>query len=128
VQRGQWSSEQRNVVIRQTAAVDAGRSGGHCVTWSEQEPGSSGLEVAQAFVKLLAGYASGYETSTGSKEVRAMPFAAQCEAGNVKLLRGAWNAAYLDEMTSFPFGTNDDQVDASSGAFSKLVNAPWLMF
>jgi predicted phage terminase large subunit-like protein len=128
VQRGQWSSEQRNVVIRQTAAVDAGRSGGQCVTWSEQEPGSSGLEVAQAFVKLLAGYASGYETSTGSKEVRAMPFAAQCEAGNVKLLRGPWNAAYLDEMTSFPFGTNDDQVDASSGAFSKLVNAPWLMF
>jgi predicted phage terminase large subunit-like protein len=57
-----------------------------------------------------------------------MPFAAQWNAGNVKLLRGPWNAAYLDEMTSFPFGTNDDQVDASSGAFSKLVNTPWLMF
>ncbi len=128
VQRGQWSSEQRNVIIRQTAALDAGRSGGECVTWSEQEPGSSGLEVAEAFVRLLAGYAVSYEPSTGSKEVRAMPFAAQCEAGNVKLLRGPWNAAYLDEITSFPFGTNDDQVDASSGAFGKLANAPWLMF
>jgi predicted phage terminase large subunit-like protein len=64
-----------------------------------------------------------YETSTGSKEVRAMPFAAQCEAGNVKLLRGPWNVAYLDELTSFPFGTNDDQVDASSGGFNKLAKA-----
>ena len=36
----------------------------------------------------------------------------QCEALNVKLVKGAWNAAYLEELTSFPFGSHDDQVDA----------------
>lgn len=128
VQRGQWASEERDAMMKQTAAIDAQRTNGECVTWSEQEPGSSGLDVARAFVKLLAGYPVAYEPSTGSKEVRAMPFAAQWNAGNVKLLRAPWNAAYLDELTSFPFGTNDDQVDGSSGAFGKLANAPWLMW
>ncbi len=128
VQRGQWSTEERNAIMRQTAALDAGRTNGECVIWTEQEPGSSGLDVARAIVTMLSGYPINYEPSTGSKEVRSMPFAAQCEAGNVKVLRGPWNAAYLDELTSFPFGTNDDQVDASSGAFNKLANAPWLMW
>lgn len=128
VQRGQWSTEERNAIMRQTAAIDAGRTGGNVTIWTEQEPGSSGLDVARSIVQMLAGYAINYEPSTGSKEVRAMPFAAQCEAGNVKILRGAWNAAYLDELTSFPFGTNDDQVDGSSGAFNKLANAPWLLW
>lgn len=128
VQRGQWSTEERNAIMRQTAALDAQRTQGQCIIWTEQEPGSSGLDVARQLVQMLAGYAINYEPSTGSKEVRAMPFAAQCEAGNVKVLRGPWNAAYLDEVTSFPFGTNDDQVDASSGAFNKLANAPWLIW
>lgn len=128
VVRGQWATDERDAVIRQTAALDAQRTGGECVTWGEQEPGSSGLDAARAFVKLLAGYAVNTEPSTGSKEIRAMPLAAQWNAGNVKLLRGAWNAVYLDEMASFPFGTNDDQVDGSSGAFGKLANAPWLLF
>ena len=35
------------------------------------------------------------------------PFAAQCEGGNVKLLRGGWNDTYLDEVTAFPSGRHD---------------------
>ena len=61
------------------------------------------------------------EPSTGDKAVRAEPFAAQCEAGNVKLLRGTWNEVYIDELTSFPSGAHDDQVDASSASFSKVT-------
>jgi predicted phage terminase large subunit-like protein len=53
--------------------------------------------------------------------VRAEPFSAQAEAGNVKVLRAAWNAAYFDELCAFPNGTNDDQVDGSSGAFNRIV-------
>lgn len=128
VQRGQWSSDERNRIMLQTAALDAQRTDSACVTWTEQEPGSSGKESAEATIKLLAGYAVRAETSTGSKEVRAQPFAAQCEAGNVKLLQGPWNAAYLSEITSFPFGTNDDQVDCSSGAFNKIASPPWLLW
>jgi predicted phage terminase large subunit-like protein len=70
---------------------------------------------------MLAGYSVKTEPSTGSKEVRADPFAAQAEAGNVKLKNGPWNTAYLDELMSFPNGKHDDQVDSSSGAFNKLA-------
>jgi predicted phage terminase large subunit-like protein len=61
------------------------------------------------------------ETVTGDKATRLAPFAAQAEAGNVSLLQGAWNGQYLDELTAFPNGAHDDQVDATSGAFNKLT-------
>ena len=123
VQRGQWSSDERNKIMVQTAELDAMRTGNRCIIWTEQEPGSSGVDMAKALIRLLAKFPVYAETSSGSKEVRAMPFAAQCEAGNVSLLRGDWNSAYLDEMSTFPLGTNDDQVDASSGAYNKLAVA-----
>jgi len=41
----------------------------------------------------------------------------------VYMIAGDWNASYLDELTAFPFGRNDDQVDASSGAFNHLPSA-----
>jgi hypothetical protein len=34
---------------------------------------------------------------------------------------GIWNDAYLDELCMFPNGRYDDQVDASSGAFTRLA-------
>ena len=34
-----------------------------------------------------------------------------------------WNAAYVEELKSFPAGRFDDQVDASSRAFGMLVVA-----
>ena len=46
--------------------------------------------------------------------------AAQAEGGTVKLLRGAWNKEFLDEIELFPFGSHDDQVDAASLALAKL--------
>ncbi len=119
VVRGQWSALQREQVIAQTAAADSAR--GDVTIWHEQEPGSGGKESAQATTRALAGYTVRAERVTGDKVTRAEPYAAQCEAGNVKLVRGAWISAYLDEMTSFPYGTHDDQVDASSGAFNKLA-------
>jgi phage terminase large subunit-like protein len=47
---------------------------------------------------MLAGYVVHAERPTGDKVTRARPFAAQVEAGNVALVRGAWNLAYLDEL------------------------------
>lgn len=72
-------------------------------------------------VALLAGFVVHAEPETGDKEARAAPFAARCEAGNVSLVRGTWNEAYLDELCVFPTGAFKDQVDASSGAFGRLV-------
>jgi hypothetical protein len=43
------------------------------------------------------------------------------EAGNVALVPGPWNGAFLDELSTFPQGAHDDQVDAASLAFSQLT-------
>jgi predicted phage terminase large subunit-like protein len=58
---------------------------------------------------------------TGSKEVRAAPFEAQVQAGNVYLVAGAWVPAFRDECESWPNGRYKDQVDAAAGAFNRLV-------
>lgn len=124
VVRGQWSSGERDAVIRQTAELDAQRYGATVHQWSGQEPGSGGKDQARAFVRLLAGFLVSTEPESGDKVVRADPVRSQAEAGNVKLKRGAWNAAYLEEMTSFPTGKHDDQVDGTSGAFNKVALSP----
>ena len=120
VERGQWSSGARNQVMKQTAELDALKYG-HVQVWTEQEPGSGGKESAAITVRELAAFSVHTERVTGSKEHRAEPFAAQCEAHNVHLVRGDWNADYIAEMCMFPFGKHDDQVDGSSGAYNKLI-------
>jgi len=118
VVRGQWSALEREKIIRQTAELD-GRS---VPVWIEQEQGSGGKESAENSIRTtLAGYIVHAERPSTDKVIRAEAFSAQCEAGNVKLVRADWNAAYLAEIASFPEGAHDDQVDASSGAFNKLA-------
>lgn len=121
--RGQWSAGERNAIIRQTAATDKAQYG-RVEIWLEREGGSGGKESGEISVKELAGYVAKTEHVTGSKEMRAEPFAIQCEAGNVRLVQGPWNAAYIAELCDFPNGKHDDQVDASSGAFNKLTLNP----
>ena len=121
---GRWESAERDKIIKRTSEADYALYSAFGVryqTWREQEPGSSGLDTARAFVAMLQGIPAHFETSTGSKELRADPLVAQAGAGNVRIKRAAWNAHYLDELTGFPNASNDDQVDASSGAYNKLV-------
>ncbi|MEZ2410533.1 phage terminase large subunit [Bosea sp. RCC_152_1] len=87
-----------------------------------QDPGQAGKVQKSDMVAMLAGFIVTAEPETGDKETRAEPFAAQCEAGNVSIVRGEWNDAYLDELCLFPGGSFKDQVDASSGAFGKLMS------
>ncbi len=116
VQRGKWSPAQRDMVIRQTAR----RDGQSVSIMLEQEPGSAGKSVADYLVRSLAGFTVSAERPTGAKEVRAQPLASQCGIRNVSLVKGEWNADFLDELAMFPNGRHDDQVDAASGAFSRL--------
>lgn len=120
VVRGRWSGGERDAIIRATAEADRLRFGA-VQQWGEQEPGSAGKDQAAAFISLLAGYNVHTEPSTGSKQVRAEPLAAQAEAGNVRILRAPWTQALVDELCSFPSGANDDQVDAAAGAYNKLA-------
>jgi predicted phage terminase large subunit-like protein len=116
VVRGQWDTATRDRTIKQTAALD----GVTTAIAGEQEGGSGGKGQAENFVRMLAGYSVSTEPSTGAKTVRADPFSSQVNAGNVKLLRGDWNRAYIDELRKFPLGKHDDQVDASAVAFKQV--------
>jgi hypothetical protein len=81
VKRGWWTSHERNQKMLKTAAED----GQDVVIYVEQEPGSSGVDSMQEIIRLMAGYAIRADRVTGPKDVRAEPYAAQAEAGNVKL-------------------------------------------
>jgi predicted phage terminase large subunit-like protein len=59
-------------------------------------------------------------TPDRDKIARAMPWAARAEAGKVRLVAGAWVREFLDEVTAFPSGRHDDQVDSVSGALPLL--------
>lgn len=83
----------------------------------EEEPGASGKLLGAHLIKLLAGYFARSERKSGDKVTNAMPWLGQAEAGNVKLVEGSWNEAFLDEVEEFPVGVHDDQVDAVSVAF-----------
>lgn len=127
IKRGQWSPKERNEHIRATAEADVAKFGS-MTTWIEKVPGLA-VEVIDNIVRYLAGYTVHTEMAKNDKVTRADPLASQCEANNVRVVEGAWNAAYREEMTSFPHGKNDDQVDASSGAFSKLAKPKeWMVY
>ena len=124
VRRGQWSALDRERMILQTARIDRELYPTMKI-FVEQEPGSGGKESAEASVRMLAGFsaeADKVSASEGNKVVRADPFAAQWQAGNVRLVQGAWNRTYLDEHEHFPAGQYKDQVDASAGAFNKIAS------
>jgi len=88
----------------------------------EQDPGQAGKAEAEHYVRKLAGYDVAANPVRESKGLRARPLSAQAEAGNVKLVRGAWNEAFLREMENFDGSDTctSDQVDAASGAFLML--------
>ena len=86
-----------------------------------QDPGQAGKSQAKAFIQALSGFTVKALPVTGSKEVRATPMASQAQAGNVKLLRGLWNEAFLIEAENFPEGIFKDQIDAAADAFDELT-------
>jgi predicted phage terminase large subunit-like protein len=87
-----------------------------------QDPGQAGKAQAKSYTQLLAGWDVVTYPVTGNKEHRATPFAAQVQAGNVKIVKGKWNEAYLHEGENFPDGIHEDQIDASADAFDELTN------
>lgn len=115
--RGQWTSGKVEQVLKNTASQD----GVACPIRMPQDPGAAGKADAANKIKMLAGYAATAKPVTGDKATRARPASAQAEAGNIKLLRGAWNEAFLDEVCSFPNAAHDDQVDVLSDIINELA-------
>jgi predicted phage terminase large subunit-like protein len=124
VVRGRWSALDRENVIKEWARRDREMLKSPYEIGVEQEPGSGGKESAEGTIRMLAGYRCYADKVTGNKMMRADPFAAQVQGGNVRLVAGSWHYAYLDELESFPNGKYKDEVDASSGAFARLTSKP----
>ena len=93
------------------------------VRW-EEEGGSSGKQETYRLQSILAGYDARGIKSTKSKEVRAKPFAIQCEIGNVKLQKADWNDILVNELHMFTDvgSKHDDIADGCSGAFTELCS------
>lgn len=115
--RGQWDTDARNRTILQTAKTD----GTAVKIRLPEDPGSAGVDVGKMWVRMLAGFSAKAVKVTGPKEDRADPFSAQVNAGNVRLISGAWNKDFIEELRTFPAGTNDDQVDAAADCFNELT-------
>lgn len=81
----------------------------------------SGKATVQARGKALMGYDYEVMPEREDKLTRGAPFRVQCTLGNVRVLRGDWNDAYIDCMTSFPVGKHDDDWDATANAFNRLT-------
>ena len=124
VQRGQWSTDDRDKHIKLAAQLDGVGTRIHI----PQDPGAAGKSLAQSMVRMLAGYAVTASPVSGQKEIRADPFSSQLNAGNVRLLKGSWNAEVIEELRQFPNGRHDDIVDAASDAFGMLAAKPTRKF
>jgi predicted phage terminase large subunit-like protein len=115
--RAQLGAHKRDAFIKASAQGD-----GLAIRQSlPQDPGQAGKAQVAALAALLAGHVTHFSPETGDKQVRARPFASQVNAGNVVMLRAAWNREFVEELRPFPNGVNDDLVDAASRAYARLL-------
>jgi predicted phage terminase large subunit-like protein len=124
VSRGQWAPDEVLAQMQTWCILDEARYGGvgACTMVIEQEPGSGGKESAQNAIKRLKGHRVKAVRPTTNKEARAEPLANAIAVGEVFLLKGRWNADFLEELRSFPGGKYKDQVDAAAGAYVAGLN------
>jgi len=104
--------------IRATACMD----GVSVSVGLPQDPGQAGKSQVMFLTQLLAGFHVVATPETGSKVTRATPLASQIASGTLAMRRAGWNAAFMDELATFPQGRKDDQVDATSRAFCMLLD------
>jgi predicted phage terminase large subunit-like protein len=104
--------------LQATAATDGKR----VTIIVEQEPGSAGkAAIWGAKTRVLFGHNVVGMRKTGPKESYWKPLSSIASAGNVCLVRGAWNEALIRELKDLP-GAHDDQADAVAQAFAHLVD------
>lgn len=122
VRRKRATPNEVESLVKQTAIDD----GTMILQDLPQDPGQAGKAQKMRYAELLAGHLISITVESGKKEDRALPLASQVEAGMVRMVRGPWNAALLDEFRNFPNGTFKDQVDAASRAFAALLRGDQL--
>lgn len=118
---GETRLRQDGLIVARTIKNTAIQDGMDVKVRLPKDPAQAGKDQARRLVGMLAGWQVRAVAETGDKATRAQPFADQCEAGNVRIVAGAWVDAFLDELCSFPASGHDDRVDACSSAFNELA-------
>lgn len=139
VVKGQWEPNERNQIMRATALKDRMKYGPNHepVIYVEAEGGSSGKDAWKSVVRALAGFNVREDRPTGSKDVRAEPWASELSAMNVYLVdngesegsgKATWdiNAFIYEHVVFRPepgkrLGKYKDQVDSASAAYNLFV-------
>jgi len=114
--RKKISSNQLRLSMRNFASQDPKGT----VVDFPQDPGQAGKAQAREIAGFLIGYIVKFSLESGNKFTKLDPLAAQCEAGNVKLVKGNWNQAFIDELCDIPNNTYWDQSDAFYRAFKRI--------
>jgi len=109
-------------LIQMTAISDRNKYGYNYRVRLPQDPGAAGKIVAKQYLNNLSGFDVKKESVSGSKQLRATPFAAQWQNGFIDVLVAPWNEDYFNQLESFPESKHDDMVDASSDAFNELTD------
>ncbi len=119
VERFQLEPGELELRLRSVADAD----GPNVLQLIEQEGGSAGKIAARSIGRALEGHQVRFERSTGSKAVRAGPFASAASQGRVGVLRRPWLSEWFQELEMFTGvdDGHDDQVDSASGAYAELA-------
>lgn len=114
-------------VLKTVAEVAIADGVGECQVTIPKDPGAAGATANAFYIRTLAeaGIAAKSCTISGhaGKVTRFQPFAALCEGGSVRVVKGDWNEEFFRELEQFTGGRNEknDQVDAVSDAFTTLA-------
>ncbi len=126
IERFQGSAQEVESAIRTLATSD----GQQTIIGLPQDPGQAGKAQAAYLVAQMPGYVIKVERETGNKATRALPASSQAEVGNIKLIRGKWNEAFLNEAENFDGheGGQDDMVDALSRAVNLFTKRELIVY
>ena len=117
-QKSPHDSNQRMRMVTQTDGLDVEQV-------MEQEPGASGKrDIAHMRASVFAGFTFRGVRPSGSKQTRARAVSSRVMAGDMRVVRGSWNAPFFGEVEAFPPADptiHDDQVDALSGAYQEVT-------
>lgn len=113
VQSIQGTPGEVEALILQTAQLDGLDT--EVMLWVD--PGGAGISERDHMTDVLKGFRVHTVKAARNKVQYAGTWSARVEQSRVLVMKAAWTAAYISEHEAFPGGKNDDQVDATSGAF-----------
>lgn len=110
--------------VRRTMRNIASGDGNDVRIGYPQDPAQAGKDQAQDIARELNGYDARSRIESGDKVKRFGPFSAQCEAGNVFIVKGpggavpVWYEPFVGSLEAFSDDAkHKDDADACSGAF-----------